>query len=869
MPTKPPVAMNVPTPVRQMELRGVRVHNLKNLDLDIPLGCLVALSGVSGSGKSSLAFDTLYSEGQRRYIESFSIAARQHLERIDRPDADRISHIPPAIAIRSDGGRRRRSDERMTVGTVADVLDGFRMLFARAGRIVCPDCALEVQAHSAADVVVAVSGLPAGTRCQPGFDVDDRTESDPGSTWLARGFSRAIWNGATHDLSTKPAWPKSGIVRLVVDRLIAGKSSPERQRESAETALREGGGKCWLLVEVPDGKTERGPTAGTDATVPVHRDDIQTIDGRTWATLKFNRRLVCARCDREFLPLEPRLFSHLASGACLKCRGTGRHTDERESSPTTARDTSKTGPGNSAESRQSKCIDCNGTRFREESRAVQIANRSIADLCGISPSAARSFVHDIEGSLTESEKRQTELIRADILQRLTAVCDLGLDYLTLDRAAATLSGGETRRLMLAALIGSRITGTLVVVDEPSAGLSEKELPLVISALRRVQSLRNSVIAVEHSPIVVAAADHIIELGPGAGPSGGNIVYQGTPLDWPGRRSSDTGGSLVSPTRCTRRQDASGEEQSPLVERESPSDAPRLRLTQIRHRNFDHFEVDFPIGQLCVVTGPGGSGKTTLVTGVLYPALCRQLGLPCEISYAGSCKLSGAEKFVDALLIDQSPLTRSARSNPATWLEVFDEIRQTFATTMDAKQRGLTARHFSFNSSAGGRCRSCLGTGFLKHDMQFLPDVSLVCPECNGTRFRREILEVKYRGRSIADVLSMSASDAAVFFRSQPRIQHRFQLLKQIGLDYLVLGQSSDSLSGGEARRLKLAARLAAPARGPCLIVCDEPTAGLHSADVARLTDCFRELIANGNSLVLADNSPDLLAAADVVIELGD
>ncbi len=800
------------TALRQMQLRGVRVHNLKNLNLDIPLDRLVVISGVSGSGKSSLAFDTLFAEGQRRFVESFSIAARQHLERFDRPDADLIAHVPPAIAIRNDRVRLNRHDGRSTVATVADLMDGLRLLFARIGKIVCPACQTHVRSNSVADVVHAMSELPAGTRCQLGFVAPpDRTDqADPASLWLARGYSRAIWDGTSHDLNTKPSLQKTTEAWLVVDRFVSGKTTPDRIAESAEVAMREGAGQCWLLVDSHDNT----------------RDSICQIDGHVWKRISFNRRLICNGCQREFLPIEPRLFSHLSSGACLSCRGTGRH---RNSNPDS-----------------SICTACAGTRFRDEALAVQIANHSIGDLCARSVREVTEFIQRLNNSLTASEQSLTELIRADLEQRLIAVCELGLDFLTLDRAAETLSASETRRLMLAAAIGSKITGMLVVVDEPSAGLAESEIPLVISALRKLQRQRNSVITVEHSPEVVAAADYLIELGPGAGPTGGSLIYQGPPIEPP-----------PIPT------DPSGSRKTVL----DPS-TPLIRLTRVQHRNLRNASFEFLQGKLNVVSGPGGNGKTTLVTEVLYPAIHQKSGLKADAMSKGTCEFSGGEGLVDVVLIDQSPLTKSSRSNPATWLDVFDEIRQTFAATMDARQRGFTIQHFSFNSASGGRCRACQGTGLMKQEMQFLPDVTLTCPECGGTRYRREILEVKYRGRSIADVLAMSVAEATVFFRSQTRVQYRFQLLKQIGLDYLVLGQPSETLSGGEAQRLKLAARLAIPNRGPSLIVCDEPTTGLHPADVARLISCFQEFTANGHTLVMADNSPELLSAADHIIELG-
>jgi excinuclease ABC subunit A len=804
---------------RQIELRGVRVHNLKSLDLDIPLGRFVVLSGVSGSGKSSLAFDTLFAEGQRRYIESFSIAARQHLERIERPDADRIAHVPPAIAIRSDQVRRNRIDGRSTVATVADLLDGLRLLYARAGQIICPGCQSEIRSHSTTDVVQAISELPAGTRCQIGFAVPAITDSEssleapnPVASWLARGFSRAIWDGVTVDLNSKPAWPASGDIWLVVDRIVAGKTSSDRLLESATVALREGGGRCVLFTESGD---------NADA-------DTRPIDARLWSVKPFDRRLVCPRCRLEFLPLEPRLLSHLSSGACQTCKGSGE--------------------GGAGDQEGVTCQVCAGTRFRAEARAVLIAGHSISDLLHQNSRSVIAWVRGLRKLLSAGQKQTIERMLRDLEQRLQAVCDLGLDYLPLDRTAGTLSGGETRRLMLAAVIGSQVTGMLVVVDEPSAGLAETELPQVIAALRRVRDLRNSVIAVEHAPLVVAAADHVIELGPGAGPAGGNLVYQGSPLS-------------ITPAATPATASPGGQK------REKITEAKNLSLKNVQHRNLQQVDVVFGVGKLNVVTGPSGGGKTSLVTHVIYPAVRQRLGLSCEISTVGTCSLTGGSEWVDAVLVDQSPLTRSSRSNPATWLEVFDEIRQTFAATIDARQRGFTAQQFSFNSSRGGRCRSCLGTGLLKQDLQFLPDIILVCSECHGTRYRREILEVKYRSRSIAEVLAMSVSDAALFFRSQPRLQLRFQMLKQIGLDYLVLGQPSETLSGGEAQRLKLTARLTAPSRGPCLILCDEPTTGLHPADVGRLISCFRELIANGHTVILADNSPELISAADWVVRL--
>ena len=857
------------TSTRCIELRGVRVHNLKGIDLDIPLGQLVVLSGVSGSGKSSLAFDTLFAEGQRRCIESFSASARQYLERIERPNADRIAHVPPAIAIRSDS-EHQRSLARTTVAALAEIDEGLRRLFARIGRVVCPDCRIEVRSHSAEDVVRAARELAEGTRFQLCFPADDIDATGGLSAWRARGFSRAIVGGQSRSLDELPSVTSSDVVGvgpvppaehgahresaggtgptklpsdvnstdvwLVADRLVAGKATPERLADSAETAFREGAGCCLLLAE-GDGS----PTTGT-----------RTIDGRAWRVLRFSRRWECGACRHEFLPLDPQLFMADSGGGCEACRD-------------------QTRAGGAA-----SCPNCLGSRLRPEALAVRVGGDNLAEVLALPARDAVAEFVDIESRLTESELSQTRLIRDDIGRRLRIVSELGLGHLTLNRRAATLSGGEARRLMLAAALGSRVTGTLCVIDEPSAGLHRDEMPLVIRAIRRLQELRNSVIVVDHAPEIVLAADHVIDLGPGAGPLGGHIVFTGSPRELPLVESSATGRMLRDRASATDEgfrspvflEATGGSKQPPVapgVTTRTPSEW--LTLTNVRHRNLSGLTVRVPLGALCVVSGPGGCGKTSLVVESLYPALCERLGQACAVTVCGECdSLTGGDSLVEAALIDQSPLTRSSRSNAATWIDVFDEIREVFALTGEAKLKGFGPQHFSFNAAAGGRCRACRGTGVLRHDMQFLPDVSLTCPECHGTRYRREILEVKYRGRTIADVLAMSATEAAAFFRNHPKLQGRLHVLKQIGLDYLVLGQPTDTLSGGEAQRLKLASRLTT-SRGPTLIVCDEPTVGLHPADVSRLIACFDELLAIGHSLVVIDNSPELRKVADHVIEL--
>lgn len=805
--------------MRQIELRGVRVHNLQGIDLDLPLGQFVVLTGVSGSGKSSLAFDTIFAEGQRRYIESFSSSARQYLERIERPNADRIAHVPPAIGIRTDSAFRK-SFGRATVASLTEIDSGLKRLFARIGRVICPDCQIEVQAHSPADVARTAATFTEGTRFQICFS-PPKDEGLDAKTWINRGFTRLIHGGKSLAFSDYPNGRSLSDCWIVVDRLVAGKASTDRIVESSEIALTEGNGRCLLLAEA-DGPSSPGTAIASEI----------AIDDRNWAIHHFSRHWDCTSCDRQFLPPELRLFDAESSGGCPACRDS--ETQQLEFA----------------------CESCRGTRLSTVALAVQIGKTNLADLLALTANQTSEVLATLTNTLAPQHQKESALLRQELSRRIQSVIEIGLGHLQLLRSATTLSGGQIRRLMLSAAIGSRITGTLCLIDEPSAGLHPSELPMVVNAVRKLLELRNSIIVVDHDPEIIRAADYAIDLGPGAGPAGGAIVFAGTPSQLARVTESATGRVLASPrdrstaTRSTR----------------SPSSW--LTLEQINHRNLNDFSVRIPLGVLCVITGPGGSGKSTLIMEVLIPALSDALAGTTDFRSLSRMKsLQGGDSLSDIAVIDRAPLTRSSRSNAATWIEAFDEIREIFSSTAEARLRGFGTHHFSFNAAQGGRCRACHGTGVLRHDMQFLPDVTLTCPECHGTRFRREVLDVKYRGKSIADVLAMSAAEALLFFRHHPRLQGRLQILKQIGLDYLVLGQPTDSLSGGEAQRLKLASRLTT-SRGPTLIACDEPTAGLHPADVTQLISCFDELLGIGHSIVVIDNSPELLLAADRVIEMG-
>jgi len=791
MKTRTPKAAAAPS--RVIELRGVRVHNLRDIDVDIPLNQLVVVCGPCGSGKSSLAFDTVFTEGQRRFIESFSASARQSLERIERPDADRIAHVPPAVAIHSEA---TRGLARESVASLTELDSTLKSLFVRIGRVICPACQVETHVHTPRDVVAFVERQPAGTRlqlCVVLSEFADRSLIGTAAQWQARGYARAIVDGQTLELSSIPAedWPAA---RVIADRFVAGKTNAERIAESAENAFREGAGRCLLLAET-------SPTAETVS---------ETIDNRAWSRHRFSRHWECSTCQRKLAPPEPLLFDPGTGRGCPDCR----------------------------ENRSAPCATCLGSRLTSEALAVRIDGQNLAELLALSCASLAERIDSWE--LSDADRQMSELPRQDLRSRLDWIVRLHLGHLNLNRTVSTLSGGQTRRLKLAAALGARLTGTLCVIDEPAGGLESREIPAVLEALRALITLRNSLLVIDHVPEVIAQADTVIELGPGAGPAGGTVVFTGSPDTRPER-------PLDAPARS--RHEASG----------------WITLSNVTARTIQNQGLQIPLGQFVVVTGPSGSGKSTWILDVLVPAL-RHRRNPAEPAPAFPATLEGGDGLAEISVVDRSPLTRSLRSNAATWIGVFDDIREVFSLTNEARQRGFGPQHFSFNMAQGGQCRACRGTGVLRHDMQFLPDIQLLCPECGGTRYRREVLEIKYRGRSIAEVLAMTAGDAAAFFRTHPRLSGRLQMLKQIGLEYLVLGQSTETLSGGEAQRLKLAACLAAR-QGPSLIVCEEATAGLHPSDVVRLIACFDELISIGHTVVVIDNSSLLQQAADTVLRV--
>jgi excinuclease ABC subunit A len=781
-----------------LALRGVRVHNLQNIDVDIPRGRTTVLTGISGAGKSSLAFDTLYAEAQRRYLQSFSAHTRQYLERFEKPDAEWIGDLPLAIAVSQ---RTSLHNARATVGSLTEIGDYLRLLLARTGSVFCPECGTPVRAHTPQDIVAAAQALPAEMRLTVAFPSRPESPADS-ANWAAalqqEGFIRVQMGGQVYRLGEQEL-PKLGPqdpLWVHVDRLEVGKVALDRLSDSVETAFARGQGRLALLTE---------------------REEMV-----------FDRRLRCPRCDRDFPLPQPRLFDcNDPLGACSDCEGTG--TTGKEAQP---------------------CATCGGRRYGANALAVRLAEKTIADLGDMSLDALAAWAHELR--LPPQKQAESGLLLDQVRRRLAHLTALDLAYLTLDRGADTLSSGELRRVRLTAALASNLVGALYVVDEPSVGLHPRDTAALLTELGRLKDTGNTLVLIEHDRDIIAAADHVIDLGPGAGEEGGRVVYQGPPSGL--ARAAEGPTSDFWSGRCQITLPA---------KRRRPSG--QLRLSGARTHNLQDLTVEFPLGVLCVVTGVSGAGKSSLVEKTLYPALC--LAKKKKSDRAVTATLQGTGQVEDAILMDQEPLPRTSRSNPATYLKIFDDIRALYAETSDARIRNFGPGHFSFNQ-AGGRCETCEGQGMLTVAMQFLPDASAPCPECLGRRYKKEVLEIKVRSLSIAEVLELTVREAFRFFRAQPAIERRLKFLLDVGLDYLRLGQPADTLSGGECQRLKLAGHLAASRKARTLFLLLEPSAGLHAADVARLLDCFDRLLEAGHSLLVVEHHLDVIKCADYVIDLG-
>jgi excinuclease ABC subunit A len=869
-------------------LRGVRVHNLRGIDVTIPTRRLVVITGVSGSGKSSLAFDTLYAEGQRRYVESLSSYARQFLERMEKPRVDEVEGICPAIAIRQ---RSLSRSPRSTVGTATEVQDHLRLLFARVGRTVCDECGGEARRDSPATAADAILEEAGGEKLLVGFEPEE-LDSSALDGLRKRGFRRLLVGEELLDIEDEGA--ASGAVSgsaVIVDRIKASAGERGRIVDALEVAFREGGGRAVVLVP---GRERR----------------------------RFSERFECGACRREFVEPQPRLFSfNNPVGACPACHGFGNLIevdvdlvvpDKRRSLAEGAIE-----PWNKPHYRKlqtqlrtfarrrgipvdvpwsfldegqrrlvlegeddfpgvlgffrwlegrkyrvqvraflaryrgyQECPDCGGGRLRSEALRVRVGDKSIRDVGEMTVKEARRFVAGL--SLSDAERTVAGRVVGEIDRRLSFLEDVGLDYLTLDRPSASLAGGESQRIALAAALGTGLVGTVFVLDEPSVGLHPRDTERLVGILRALREQGNTVVVVEHDPDIVAAADYVIDLGPGAGDQGGRVVFEGTIR------------ALRKETRSLTAKYLRGDLQIPVPARRRRGNGLFLTVRGANLHNLKDLDVRVPLGAFTVVTGVSGSGKSTLVHDVLGASLRRRRG---GADHGDDPTVQGAEYIEQLEMVDQAPLGRSPRSNPVTYMKAFDAIRDLFARTPEGKKAGFEASHFSFNMP-GGRCEACSGDGRVKVDLQFLADAYLICEGCGGRRYRPSVLEVKWRGRSIDEVLELTVREALQFFNGQHRVTRRLKVLDQIGLGYLRLGQPSSTLSGGEAQRVKLAAHLLRRPGARVMYMLDEPTTGLHMGDVAELLKALQRLLDGGATLVVIEHNLHVIKQADWVIDLG-
>jgi excinuclease ABC subunit A len=903
-----------------IELRGVAVNNLRQVDLDLPHRALIVFCGVSGSGKTSMALDTLYAEGQRRYIESFSAYTRQFLEQLDKPQADRIDGIPPAIAVTHKNPSR---SNRATVGTTTEVNEYLALLFARAGEIICYQCGQPVRRDSPESAAEKLSHLAAGTRVMIGFDATVPGD-EPADHWIADlvglGYVRAVVRERTESLEPSLAKNIAAGDRLtiILDRLSIADQSTERLRDSIESAFAAGEGGCVIVAESVEGANSTW-------------NETVKIDDRSWQRATYSNELRCETCGIEYPEPEPQLFNfNRPLGACPECEGFGNivvtDMDRVVPDPQKSLRDGAIAPWNSPsyahelaellalasayklpvdvpyaelseeqkrlvvegvpersfgglngffqwlERRKYKmhlrvflsrwrsyhlCPACGGARLRPEALAVRVAGRSFADVCRLKIDEALQFFDELQ--LPEWREAIAKPVVADVRSRLSYLADTGVGYLAVDRSLRTLSSGEAQRVALTTTLGSNLVDMLYVLDEPSVGLHPADIEPLAAAVERLHARGNTVVVVEHEPEIIRRANQIVEFGPGAGTEGGRVIFQGSPKQLMRAKESRTGGWL------------SGRSGYSNPDKRRSTVQGWVKLRGARGNNLQNLTVEFPLGVLCLVTGVSGAGKSTLVDKTLYPALARRFhkdGEPADLPQPLECDdVLGTGQLDDVVHIDQSPIGRSPRSNPATYIKALDPIRTLFAEQLDARTHGLTASHFSFNVE-GGRCDTCNGDGYLAIDMQFMANVYMKCPECGGKRFRQQVLEVRYRGLNIAEVLDMTAREAFNFFRSQRKVQTKLKFLLDVGLDYLRLGQPANTLSGGESQRLKLAAHLAAKRRGRTLFLLDEPTTGLHFNDIVQLLDCFDALLEVGHSLVVVEHNLQLMKAADWVIDLG-
>ncbi len=821
--------------MNDIQVRGARTHNLQNVDVDIPRNRLVVITGVSGSGKSSLAFDTLLAEGQRQYVQSLSLYARQFFEQMERPDVDRIEGLQPTIAIDQ---RQAAPNPRSTVATITEVYDYLRLLMARVGEVLCPNCGTAIAQQTLAEIEQTIRALPAETRVMilaPAVRGRRGAHRDTLESIQKAGFVRARIDGSTYPLDEVPTLSpqKMHDIDAVVDRLVIRDGIDARLSESVRLAARHGNGVVVVVYQTAEAKSK-----GDDQ----------------WQERLLNTRYACPRCQTSIGEIEPRTFSFNSPyGACPTCHGLGKVSTEqgegsRESESKPASELPA--PGSLL---PAPCPDCGGSRLRPEARSCRLSGRAIHEITALSVIKAIDYFRGL--NFTDDQRPVAEPIVAEILRRLAFLDRVGTDYLTLDRPADTLSGGERQRVRLATGIGSGLVGVLYLLDEPSIGLHPRDNNRLIAALRDLQQQGNTVVVVEHDEALMHASDHLIDIGPGAGSRGGTVVAEGPPAHVSGLASSLTGRYL------------SGRATIPVpAERRRLNKSRTLQLSGASAHNLQNIDVEFPLDLFVCVTGVSGSGKSSLVIDTLARALARKLH-GAEARPAPYRSLRGVNQVDRLVEVDQSPIGRTPRSNPATYTGVWNDIRRIFAGTKPARQRGYGTGRFSFNTK-GGRCDECEGQGLRRIAMNFLPDLEVTCPVCHGSRFNRQTLAVKYRDRSIADVLAMNIDEAIEFFGNHESIYRLMTTLSEVGLGYLTLGQPSTTLSGGEAQRIKLATELGRPTAGHTLYILDEPTTGLHTDDIRRLLGVLNRLVDQGNSVLVIEHNLDVIKTADWVIDLG-
>jgi excinuclease ABC subunit A len=935
-------------PSERIVISGAREHNLKGIDLELPRNALIVVTGLSGSGKSSLAFDTIYAEGQRRYVESLSAYARQFLGLMEKPDVDSIEGLSPAISIDQKTTSR---NPRSTVGTVTEVYDYLRLLWARVGHPHCPECGDPIEGQSVEQIVDRVMILEEGTRFMVMAPVVRGRKGEFEKLleqFRLEGYSRARVDGELRRLDEEITLDKryNHDISVVVDRLVMKKDLRRRLSESIEAAGALAGGVVEVDV-VRSGSADPEETEEEAASRRAGGVKGAKGAGKLPADVAerhtFSERFACLSCGTSIPELEPRIFSfNSPHGACERCHGLGfqrvvdpelvvpdptlslsegalqpwrtghsrywkrlveavansrevdldtpwqelgdsdrevflygtgseRHKVSYQNRFGRRRSYSVRFEGivNNLERRYSEtdsdavrervegymaeqpCPDCGGARLRPESLAVRVGGLSIHEYTGMSARAALEWIQELE--LTETEQAIARLLIREIDERLAFLDNVGVGYLNLARSARTLSGGEAQRIRLATQIGSSLVGVLYILDEPSIGLHQRDNAKLIGTLERLRDLGNTVIVVEHDEGTMRSADHLVDLGPGAGEHGGHLVAEGRPAEVEADPASLTGQYLAGKREIAipeSRREPSGE----------------LVVRGARQHNLKEIDVAVPLGVFCCVTGVSGSGKSTLVNETLYPAVANRLH-QAKVRPGAHERIEGLEQVDKIINIDQSPIGRTPRSNPATYTNVFDHIRQLYSQTREARARGYKPGRFSFNVK-GGRCEVCRGDGQIKIEMHFLPDVYVPCEQCHGKRYNRETLEIRFKGKSIADVLDMSVADAVDFFQDIPKINRRLRTLHDVGLDYIRLGQPATQLSGGEAQRVKLATELSKVATGDTLYILDEPTTGLHFADVQRLLDVLGRLVEAGNTVVVIEHNLDVIKTADRIIDLG-